>query len=311
MRGPRLAAPITLTSVLVAFAVALTVAWEVMVIREYEAMFGGFTLVSWLLLIVGSAFFIVIITFSILQAVWLVREIRTNQRQRDFIDAVTHELHTPLASLRLYVDTLRKPDLDDERRQEFVGVMAEDLGRLQRTIDRVLDAARSEARQARREKVDLSGLLEECVAEARERHGLDAGRVRLHAPAGVYTRGDLEQLRLAFRNLIENAIRYADESVEVDIDVRAVSGKKLEVEVADQGVGVPRSALRRIFNRFQRVSVDGIRHTGGLGLGLYIVRNVVRGHGGNVRAESDGVGTGTRFIVQLPGQLDERADPAG
>jgi signal transduction histidine kinase len=307
---PRPARQITLTSLLVTITVALTVGWEILVLREFGALVEGFTIVHWLLLVIGSIFFVAIITATILQTVWLVREIRTNQRQQAFIDAVTHELHTPLASLRLYVDTLRKPGLDDDHRIEFASIMGEDLVRLQRTIDRVLEVARSDARRPPRDRVDLSGLLAECVAEARERHGLAPERVRLHAPAGARTRGDTEQLRLAFRNLIENAIRYARDRVEVDVYVRPVSARRLEVEVADQGVGIPRTALQRIFQRFQRVSVDG-RATRGLGLGLYIVRNVVRAHGGRVRAESEGPGTGSRFIVRLPGELDAHADPAG
>jgi signal transduction histidine kinase len=310
MGRPRPARQITLTSLLVAITIALTVGWEILVLREFGAFASGITIVHWLLLVLGSAFFVAIITASILQTVWLVREIRNNQRQQAFIDAVTHELHTPLASLRLYADTLRKPGLDEEHRVEFASIMGEDLVRLQRTIDRVLEVARSDARRAPRETVDLTGLLAECVAEARERHGLGPDRVRLDAPPGARARGDVEQLRLAFRNLIENAIRYARERVEVDVRVRPVSARRIEVEVADQGVGIPRNALRRVFQRFQRLSLDG-RAPRGLGLGLYIVRNVVRAHGGRVRAESEGPGRGSRFIVRLPGELEPHADPAG
>ena len=308
MARPRLATPISLTSALVPMILALTVGWEILVLREFQALTDGFRTWHWLLVIIGGLFFAAIITWIIWQTVWLVREILTNQRQRNFMDAVTHELHTPLASLRLYVDTLRKPDLDESRRLEFAEIMSEDLDQLQRTIGRVLDAARSESR-FRRDSVDLTHLLRECVGEARERHGLKAADVRLVSPSRARVRGDPEQLRLAFRNLIENAIRYAGERVDVDVRVRATSNRRLEVEVADQGRGIPRSALRRIFQAFQRMPAE--RPTRGLGLGLTIVRNVVRAHGGNVHAESDGIGTGSRFIVRLPGQLDERPDPIG
>lgn len=304
MRRPRLATPISLTSVFVPIMLALTVGWEILVLREFKGLTDGWTGVHWALAILGSLFFAAIITWSILQTVWLVREIRTNQRQQNFIDTVSHELRTPLASLRLYVDTLRKPDLDPERRLEFTDIMNEDLERLQHTIDRVLDAARTEARRIR-EPVDLIRLLEECIDEALERHDLEAKCVRLASPARARVRGDVEQLRLAFRNLIENAIRYGGEPIEVDVRVRAASGRRLEVEVADKGHGIPPFALRRIFQRFQRSAAEsGLPVPRGLGLGLFIVRNVVRAHGGNVHAESDGVGTGSRFIVRLPGQLD-------
>jgi NtrC-family two-component system sensor histidine kinase KinB len=188
--------------------------------------------------------------------------------------------------------------------------MGEDLERLQRTIDQILNAARSEVRRVRRESVDLAGLLRECTDEVQERHGLDPELVRLDVPPNARVRGDVEQLRLAFRNLIENAIRYSGVKKQVDVRVRSISTRKLQVEVEDQGPGIPESALGRIFQRFQRLSHDAVRSTRGLGLGLYIVRNVVRAHGGSVRAESEGEGMGSRFIVTLPGQLDGNAHPA-
>jgi signal transduction histidine kinase len=311
MRRPRVSVPITLTTVLVAATVTLTVGWQILVAREFQALAQGFTWVHWLLVAIGSLFFSLIITTALLQMVWLVREIRTNQRQQNFIDAVTHELHTPLASLRLYLDTLRKPDLDAEVRDEFVGIMSDDVERLERTIRRVLDAARSEAPRFHREIVDLGKLLGECVEEAREAHGLSGEHIGLTLPGPAQVRGDVEQLRLAFRNLIENAIRYAGSRLRVDVRVRRTSSRKLEVEVADQGVGISSASLRRLFQRFQRLGNETPRPVRGLGLGLYIVRNVVRAHGGSVRAESEGPGLGSRFIVKLPGHLDGNADTAG
>ncbi len=305
----RVSVPITLTSFLVVVAVSLTVGWLILVARESAALVEGFRAIHWALAIVGSLFFVLIITAAILQAVWLVGEMRTNQRQRNFIDAVTHELHTPLTSLRLYLDTLRDKSLDELQRREFLDVMSEDLDRLQRTIDQILSAARTERRPGR-QWVDLVELLRECVTDARERHGLGEDSLRLRLPPVAAVRGDVEQLRLAFRNLIENAIRYARERVEVDITVRSTSPRRLEVEVADQGVGIPPSSLGRIFLAFQRLSHEASLSARGLGLGLYIVRNVVRAHGGSVRAESEGAGSGSRFIVTLPGQLDGHAHPA-
>ncbi len=308
-RSRRVSVPITLTTFLVVMTISLTIGWQILVARESGALLEGFTAVHWGLIIVGSLFFALIITAAILQAVWLVGEIRTNQRQQNFIDAVTHELHTPLASLRLYLDTLRDKSLDEQRRREFLDIMSEDLDGLQRTIDQILSAARTE-RRAGRQWVDLVGLLRECVADARERHALGESELRLRLPRAAAVRGDAEQLRVAFRNLIENAIRYAHEKVEVDIVVRPGSGRRLEIEVADQGVGIPPSALGRVFHRFERLAHEAGFSTRGLGLGLYIVRNVVRAHGGSIRAESEGAGSGSRFIVTLPGQLDGSAHPA-
>src|SRR5262245_60076725 len=141
MRTPRVSVPITLTTALVVATIALTVGWQILVAREVGALTGGFTLIHWLLIVVGSLLFGLIIGSTILLSVWLVREMRNNQRQQNFIDAVTHELHTPLASLQLYLDTMRTQPLETAQRDEFLGIMSEDLGRLQRTIDQILAAA--------------------------------------------------------------------------------------------------------------------------------------------------------------------------
>jgi signal transduction histidine kinase len=311
MSERRTSVPIALTVGLVVITLALTVGWQVLVTREFRALVDGFTWVHWIIALLGLLLFSAIISATIVQAYWLVREIRFNQRQKNFLDAVTHELHTPLASLRLYVDTLRGHRLDEAKRAEFLGIMAEDLERLQRTIDQILSAANTESRRSHRQRVDLAHLLEECAAETRERHDLSPDELVLEIPRGARVRGDAEQLRVAFRNLLENAVRYAGERVRVDVRVRALTPRRLEIEVADQGVGIPEHAQTTIFGRFQRLSHGAVRSTRGLGLGLFIVRNVVRAHRGSVRAESEGEGKGSRFLVVLPGHLDERANPAG
>lgn len=308
--APRVSVPIALTATIVAMTIALTVGWQILVARESEALTEGFTPVHWTLVIAGSLFFALIITVLILQAVWLVREIRSNQRQQNFMDAVTHELHTPLASLRLYLDTLRGRDLPPDRKGEFLEIMADDLERLQRTIDQILSAARTDPKHTAREPVDLGRLLAECAGDARERFALPEGAIALEVPPGARARGDTEQLRVAFRNLIDNAIRYAGGEVHVDVRVRPVSARRLELEFADRGVGIPASARDRVFQRFSRLQQEAVRTARGLGLGLYIVRNVARAHGGSVRVESEGEGKGSRFILTLPGNVGERTHPA-
>ena len=311
MRAARVSIPIALTAGIVAITIALTVGWQILVARESLTFADGLKAIHWVLISLGSLFFALIIAVLILQAVWLVREIRSNQRQQNFMDAVTHELHTPLASLQLYLDTLRGRAVPDERRGEFLSIMAEDLERLQRTIDQILQAARSDGRRARREPVELWRLLAECADEARERHGLPPEAVRADVPRSARVKGDAEQLRVAFRNLLDNAVRYAAGEVHVEIHVRPVSARRLEVEFADRGVGIPASALDRVFQRFQRLPQEAVRAAHGLGLGLAIVRNVARAHGGSVRAESEGEGKGSRFVLTLPGHVDESPHPPG
>jgi two-component system, OmpR family, sensor histidine kinase SenX3 len=311
MRAARVSIPIALTAGIVAITIALTVGWQILVTRESLAFADGFKAIHWVLISLGSVFFALIIGVLILQAAWLVREIRSNQRQQNFMDAVTHELHTPLASLQLYLDTLRGRALPDERRGEFLGIMAEDLERLQNTIDQILQAARTDGARARRESVDLAGLVGECADDARKRHGLPHESLLADVPKSARVKGDAEQLRVAFRNLLDNAVRYAGGEVHIEVHVRPVSARKLEIEFADRGVGIPASALDRVFQRFQRLPQEAVRAAYGLGLGLAIVRNVARAHGGSVRAESDGEGKGSRFVMTLPGHVDERAHSAG
>lgn len=300
MPRPHVSVPITLTSALVAISIALTVGWQILVAREFRALMTGFTAVHWFLVVVGALFFAAIITASIVQTVWLVREIRNGQRQRSFIDAVTHELHTPLTSLRLYLETLQFGATDEEHRVEFLRTMAKDLDRLERTVGHILQAARSEDLRPRKDPVDLRALLEECASELRERHGLGEKSVRVHGASNVHTPGDAEELRLAFRNLLENAVRHATDEVQVDVDIRVVSPRRVEVAVADRGAGIPASEWERIFERFQRLTPTSVRSRRGLGLGLFVVRSVVRQHRGTVHVESEGEGKGSRFIVRLP-----------
>jgi signal transduction histidine kinase len=300
MRRPRISVPITLTSALVAIAVALTVGWEILVAREFRALMEGFTVVHWLLVVVGALLFAGIIAASIVQTVWLVRQILAGQRQRSFIDAVTHELHTPLASLRLYLETLQNETTDEARRTEFLGIMADELDRLEQTVGHLLQSARMEEARPRSEPVELEPLLETCAREARERHGLEEKAVQVHAARSIRIRANDQEMRLAFRNLLDNAVRCSLDDVRVDIRVRSTSRRWVELEIVDHGIGIPSSEWERIFERFQRLSPPSVRTRGGLGLGLYVVRSIVRQHRGSVRVVGDGVGRGTRFLLRLP-----------
>jgi signal transduction histidine kinase len=297
---PRISVPITLTSALVAIVVALTIGWEILVAREFRALLHGFTAVHWVLVVVGAVLFSGIIAASILQTVWLVRQIRMGQRQRSFIDAVTHELYTPLASLRLYLETLQGGAGGEARRAEFLGIMAAELDRLERTVGHILQAARSEEAHPRREPVELAPLLESCASDVRERHGLEEKDVCIDGAHGVRVRGNAEELRLAFRNLLENAVRCSVDEVRVDVKVRLPKRRWVEVEIVDHGIGIPASEWERIFERFQRLTPASVRPRRGLGLGLYVVRSIVRQHKGSVSVIGDGVGKGTRFLLRLP-----------
>jgi two-component system phosphate regulon sensor histidine kinase PhoR len=293
--------PLTLGIVLTLLLVTLAVGWQILVVSDVRGVAQELTRLDWLLLVLGTLCFLLILVGLIWLCAWLVREMRLNQRQRAFLDAVTHEMKTPLASLRLYVDTLVRHDLERDRRGEFLDHMREDLERLDRTVDQVLAAARAEEPGVRRQEgiVELNDLLDECIAEVCSRHALSPEAMRLEIEEGARVRGDRGELVVVFRNLLENAVKYSDGPVQVRISVAASQEGRVHVDISDRGIGIPAGELRKIFQRFYRVGRDVQRTAAGLGLGLFIVRNLVRRQGGRVEARSGGTGAGSRFVVTL------------
>jgi len=293
--------PLTLGIILLILVLTLAVGWQILVWSGAGSVERGLTNLDWIFFVLGAVCFLLIIVGLVWLCAWLVREIGVNQHQRAFLDAVTHEMKTPLASLRLYLDTLERHDPERERRHEFLDRMRVDLERLDQTVEQVLTAARAEESRsrARLERVVLSELLEECIAEICTSHRLPEGAVRLESGRGAMVKGDPGELSLVFRNLLENAVKYSDEPVEVKVRVVDAADGRVKVEIADRGIGIPSGELRKIFQRFYRVGRDVQRTAVGLGLGLFIVRNLVRRQGGRVVARSEGWGQGSRFVVTL------------
>jgi two-component system sensor histidine kinase SenX3 len=285
---------ISLGVCLVLLAVALNVGWILLNWRQVA------------LLIFGIVFFIAIIGGLVLNTAFLVREIRRNEQHDSFINAVTHELKTPITSIRLYLETLKTREVDEARRREFYEVMLADSERLLQTVEQVLRAGR--AGQSRRRldptMIDLGALVRECIELTRTRNHLANGALRYaEASAGgerVRVKGDPDELRAAVSNLLDNAIKYSDQTVEVSVEVAALDDKRVAVRVTDRGIGIPKEQLKRIFKRFYRVPGRVMTRIKGTGLGLFIVRSVVEKHGGRVFAESEGEGCGSTFTMQLP-----------
>ena len=284
---------ITLGSCLVALAVALNIGW---ILLNWRAA---------ALLIFGIIFFAVIITGLVLNTTFLVREIRRNEQHDAFINAVTHELKTPIASMRLYLETLKTRDVTEAQRREFYDIMLADSDRLLSTVEQVLHAGRTahQRRHADATLVDLSQLVRECLDLARLRYGLGADALRYAeapAAAGAGVSGDEDELRAAVSNLLENAVKYSGEDVNVAVEVAPLGERTLAVRVTDRGIGIHRNQLKRIFKRFYRVPGHFMARFKGTGLGLFIVRSIVERHGGRVYAESEGLGRGSTFTIQLP-----------
>ena len=267
----------------------------------------GWVIVNWRqagMLILGVLAFPLIITGVVLNTIFLVREIRRNEQHGAFINAVTHELKTPVASIRLYLQTLQSRDIDPSRRQEFYQIMVEDTDRLLGTIEQVLHAGRFGARLrlASPTPVDFSAIVRECMALARTRHHLpEEALTYCESLAGGPTPrvlGDEDELKAAVSNLVDNAIKYSGPDVRVAVELEQTEPAKATLRVCDHGIGISPSERKRIFRRFYRV--PGTMRIKGTGLGLFIVRSVVTRHGGKVFAESDGPGRGSTFTVHLP-----------
>jgi len=288
---------ITLGACLVALAVALNVGWIILNATEIA------------LLVFGIIFFLLIITGLVLNTTFLIREIRRNEQHDAFINAVTHELKTPLASIRLYLETLKKRDLEENKRQEFYDVMLADSDRLLQTVEQVLRAGQSGQRRRKLNfrKVDVGELVTECVNLTRVRHNLAPDSVTFIESSNGEGRGerpqvkaDAEELRVAISNLLDNAVKYSVKGVHISVEVATLDPKKVAVRIEDKGIGIPAAQLKRIFKRFYRVPGRVMARFKGTGLGLFIVSSVVQRHGGKVFAESEGQGQGSRFTIELP-----------
>lgn len=275
-------------------AVALNIGWVIFSWKE-----AGY-------LVAGLILFPLIITGAVLNTIFLVREVRRNEQHENFINAVTHELKTPLASVKLHLQTLQQHQVDEGKRQEFYQVMVEDCDRLLGTVEQVLRAGRLRAPQERKafRPVDLAKIVDECLSLAQTRYRLTPGELTYKAAFenGVHPRvlGDEDDLKAVVLNLVDNAIKYSGDKVTIAVELAQTSSRAATIRVSDRGVGIPVSELGQIFKRFYRIPGVMTARIKGAGLGLFIVRAVVARHGGTVFAESEGPGLGTTFTVQLP-----------
>lgn len=287
---------VALCVLLVAAAVVLNVGWILINARRA------------LPLILGVISFALIIAGLIVYTVFLVLEIKRNEEHQTFINAVSHELKTPIASMRLYLQTLQSREVDEAQRKQFYEIMLADAERLHLTVEQVLKAGSLTQKQKRKAKaatwapVDIATVARECVQLALVRHHVhpDAIALEAHDEGPLMVNGDAEELSSVLRNLLDNAVKYSGNDVRVTVSLAAPTPETIWVRVQDHGAGIPRKQLKRIFNRFYRVQTRSLRQVKGTGLGLYIVKGIARAHGGRVFAQSEGEGRGATFTVELP-----------
>jgi signal transduction histidine kinase len=294
---------------LIVVAVVLTVAWQILAAPE-SASPRGVSTARAVAYFFGSLLFLLLIAGLVLIVILLLREVRLNERQSNFVSAVTHELKTPVASLRLYLDTLQYREVPPPRREEFYRTMRQDLDRLHMTINNVLNAAMYTDRPgAEPQPVDLVRLARRAIDLTLTRHQLAREAIVIGGADGLRVMGDVQGLETAVLNLLDNAVKYSKDPVRVEVEVWGDQDGQAHLRVRDHGVGISRTHLPFIFTRFYRIGAEVRRSHTGTGLGLFIVRSVVRGHRGTITADSPGPDRGSTFTITLPRLLDVEAAP--
>jgi two-component system sensor histidine kinase SenX3 len=287
---------ITLGVLLIGVAVTLNIAWIV----DHKARAAY--------LVLGIIFFAILVAGLVLNTVFLVREVRRNERQDSFLHAVTHELKTPIASIRLYLDTLQRRNIPEEQRKQFYSIMHADSDRLLATVEQVLKAGElgQRQRQQNRTVFELAPLVQECIAVTLSRHHLAPGCIVLAPVPGqvrLRVHGIAEDLRTAILNLLDNAVKYSPPGL-TSLDIRCTLAitdyRFVSLAITDRGLGIPEPELKRIFKRFYRIPGRYAVKIKGTGIGLFLVRTIARQHGGSISAASPGAHQGSTFTLTLP-----------
>jgi signal transduction histidine kinase len=291
--------PITFGAVTVPLSALLLVGWTVFVARRITD--EGQVVENVWLLTLGIVSFVVIMSVLVMFTIFLAREILEVRKQDSFIDSVTHELKSPLASIKLCLQTLEREGLSEDKREKLRTMMKDDVDRLTSFIDDVLQASRlahDDASMAL-EDVRLAPLARHVVELVMTRQKLAEGAIAVEIPESLAMHTDRAAVEIVIRNLVDNAVKYSRDPVHVIVRARD-DGNGTLVEVEDSGIGIPRSELKRIFQRFYRAPSESVRKRKGTGLGLFVVSALVRNLGGTVEAKSAGEGRGATFVVHLP-----------
>ncbi|GGH10504.1 sensor histidine kinase [Silvibacterium dinghuense] len=293
---------------LVGVAVTLNVTWIILNWRRFMPM------------ILGIPFFVLLIAGVVLNTIFLVREVRRNERHDAFLNAVTHELKTPIASIRLYLETLERRELPEATRTKFYGIMREDSDRLLATVEQVLKAGEvgQRSRTQVRVPVDMRSLVAASIDITRSRNHLDAEPgspqpISFEADdpgVPMIVRGNPDELQTIVLNVLNNAVKYSASAIRIRVSLHIEKDAWIILSVTDSGIGIPAAHLKRIFKRFYRVPTRSVLRTKGTGLGLFLVRTIARQHGGDAFAASPGLGLGATVSIQLPRLLTALETPA-
>jgi two-component system phosphate regulon sensor histidine kinase PhoR len=303
--------PITLGVLMFVVLAAVLVGW-IIVYSSWilsDAKHAGLYIA---LLSVGTTFLAFAIVGTALYLTLAIKAINLSRRQSNFIDAVTHELKSPIASLKLYLQTLNRRNVPAAEKEVFLKDMLEDVERLDQLINHLLDVARLEKDRVgpQPEDVRVDELISTAAEAACQRYQRPPDTIRLDLLPAIICAPPVD-LELIFRNLIDNGLKYANEEQPlVDVSIRPEGASQVVVRVSDNGRGIPHTLRHLVFGRFVRLGSELEREKPGTGLGLYIVRSMVVRLGGKIQVRDRDRSTGTTFEVRLPGRLLEATDEA-
>ena len=292
-RRGAIATSITLGVLLAGLAIFLSIPWIVLNKARVAYM------------VLGVIFFAILVAGVVLNTIFLVREVRRNERQDAFLNAVTHELKTPIASIRLYLETLERRTLDETQKRKFYAIMRADTDRLLATVEQVLRAGQlgQKARQQNRTVLEIEPLVAECVAVTCQRYHLAEGAIDLAPVSGqvrLRVNAIPEDLRTAVLNLLDNAVKYSPTHIRIRASLAITGYTNVSLTIQDEGIGIPEDEIKRIFKRFYRIPGRYAVKIKGTGLGLFLVRTIARQHGGSITASSKGLNQGTSMTLTLP-----------
>ena len=256
---------------------------------------------NWIVLLEGGVLMLVILAGVYVIFVYWNKQSRLYQLQSNFISSVSHELKSPLASIQLYLETLKYQKVSSEEAQDFVETMLSDTERLSDLIDNILESSKSDPKsmQSQFSSVDIVSFLQETIAHHQKLFEDKQCVIQLKFNDYVKVSIDGRAMRMVFNNLIANALRYSPAGTVLTIEVRR-DQKFCIIDFIDQGFGFDKKELKKVFKKFYRVQNQETQNIEGAGLGLYISRQIIKNHKGKINVFSEGRGKGTHFMLSLP-----------
>jgi signal transduction histidine kinase len=257
---------------------------------------------TWMVILVLSILVGIILMGIFIIFVYNQKTLQLYRLQRNFISNFTHELKTPVTSLKLYLETFRKYELTREDQLRYIGYMVRDANRLTHNINRILDLAKIESKTYG-EKFVREDLVQEVTRfYKKNRHIFDGCEIHIHNPSGRSFSYLISPalFEILLMNLFNNAMKYNESDVRrLDITFEP-KGRGLHIRFEDNGIGLPKSEFRKVFTKFYQIGRSDDMSAKGTGLGLYLVESIARFHKGKMIAESKGSGKGSVFSLVLP-----------